>query len=505
MNKSTDDKLSASGNAVNIDAIAAHHHAMMSGMTDTIDFSDDIPPESVIELDKEQTARLTSGSGTLPKVSRDSVGGVDSPVSLTEEPSSPVRHKESTLLVDSPLLALQEELDGERPRHHSDHKVVWGIAFFAVAVLITASYFIIRYNVMSRVEGDVEVAEAEPEGVHGTPFERRLVPLTSVPSGPLVLVNGVSMSALSGGEDMISGVSLVEGADNSIALYADGYVPILTDVSMERDFFEEPLEYELVSSDTYQMSSLIIRAPKKSVLSKTILYVNGQAMMARAEQRISVVSGFPAFIHVREEGKGDHLEVVWPTRHEETVELPELESVYNARRVTRFNIDVPRDYTSDRTFVLGVTAEGQTTTTPGTRRIAKNELIRVTMNKEGRYPLAFILDSTPFGSISVSPYMQLNSRGIARVSFHRKSESGITLCFRRASESVCTQDGGETIVPSGKWELVAYREQSGGKVWFKSSAYEVLQPGMDYVFSLKSKGENFQYSIVKSQKSREEG
>jgi hypothetical protein len=119
------------------------------------------------------------------------------------------------------------------------------------------------------------------------------------------------------------------------------------------------------------------------------------------------------------------------------------------------------------------------------------------MMKDGRYPMEIILDTTPFGSITVKPYMQLASRGAATVKFAKGSDNDITLCFRRASEAMCTTPGEDNVVPSGKWELTAYWVEDEQKHWFDNAPYETLSDGATYVVKLSRKGKSFGYDMAK--------
>lgn len=502
-----DEKLVQSGNAVNLEDFASYSHDLNSSMEDTIDFSEDIKISSVVSLDQKQTAALTS-SQKNPSVTRDA-GGISTEQSVGNEAEDvlpePVKHKESTLLVDSPLLALQEELAGEVPPKAASHKMFW-IALGVLCVLAVSVAVVVvtrPASDMSKPDVPTDVRRSVLSG-QAQQLESRFVPIALTPENADAVVNGVALRAIFSNPEENPGLALIDGHDNYAAFYAHGYVPGMMHIARDRDFFENPLEYALVPDDTYQKSTLVVRAPKNANMPTLIYYVNGRAMLAAPEQQFEVVSGFPVFIQVRQQGMGDHLHVVYPTRTKETIQLPDLTAASSAERVTLLSVDVSREYMSDPTFHLAVTAEGRTTTSPGQRRVQKNELIHIGLRKNGRYPLELVLDSTPFGSIYINPYMQLTSVGISNVRFDRKSEKGMTLCFRRASESVCTRGDGETVVPSGKWELVAYRGDEKSKKWFASSAYETLLPDFDYVFSMRSKGDVFTYNIVKKTKRRPE-
>lgn len=495
MNRETDNRLIKSGNAVDVNALAAYAYDRSQEDTDTIDFSSDIDKSGVVTLDS---------SSELSKVQSGVSDSVAPPEESETDSVAPIKHQESTLLVDSPLLQLKEELDGEIPSKHgaSHHHLVLLFVVIGVCVAFIGVFLSIHLASDNDEENSV-IGENNPidqavDAAKRNPIEYRMVSIEGEPQNVDYVVNGVALSALVPNPSERIGLQLIDHESNTVVVYGDGYVPYMIPVEKDRDYIENPLTYQLQSGETYQKSTLILRAPKGSNLAETIIYINGRPSLAKAEQRVEVISGFPVFIQVRERSKGDHLHIVWPTRNEESVQLPELEPLEGANRVTVFNINVPKDYTRDKSFNLVVTAENQSTTVAGTRRIAKNEMVEIKMNKNGRYPFQMILDTTPFGSIYVDAYMQLSSRGIGKVRFHKKSLNGVTLCFRRSSETVCTNAEGETIVPSGRWELVAYREAGATKQWFTNSSYETISEDMEYVFTIKSKGKIFSYEMVKS-------
>ena len=227
------------------------------------------------------------------------------------------------------------------------------------------------------------------------------------------------------------------------------------------------------------------------------LIVNGQPIQpVLKEQRITCLSGFPYFIQVNAKDKGSHLHVFWPTHTEETVQLPDLELKSNADVVTLLTLKLPKNYESDSSLNVRITAEDQTYHSAGVMRIGKGEFIDVSIQKSGRYPMELAFDSTPFGSIYIDGYLQPSSKGVAQVHFSNKSDRNVKLCFRRASETICTVDA-MTYVSSGKWELLAYREEKdGSRTIFKEQPYEVLKADHDYLFTVSAGKTNFTYKIV---------
>ena len=500
MSLETDKKLEQAGNAVDIRALADYEYDINKNDTDTIDFGSEIDASEVITFDSK-TGETHGGSNEseqeLAKKIQES----------TDTGLKPVRHQESTLLVDSPLLELKEEMAGERVASDksSHHYLVFFMIFAGLLVLVVAIAISLQ---VAETDGDYDKygnGSALP-GVspRGEGLTYHMAPISGEPRAGDYVINGVALNAQFPNPEDRLGVQLVDEVKNTLIVYADGYVPYTISVDPDRDFVDSPLSYLLESSDTYQKSNLTIRAPKGADLSKSVLYVNGKSLIAKPEQTVEVVSGFPVFIQLSDRNdKGDHLHVVWPTQSRETVQLPELESIDSARRVTVFKISVPKDYTRDESFQLLVTAEGTTTTVAGTRRLAKNEMIEIKMNKKGRYPFEMMINSTPFGSITIEGYMQLSSRGIAKVRFGKKSLPNTTLCFRRSSESICAHPDQETIVPSGRWELVAYETNpDGSKSWFTNSTYETISEDVDYVFTLKSKEKIFSYEMAKPGRER---
>lgn len=498
MSLDSDEKMVQAGNAVDIRALEDYQYAISRQDTDTIDFGDEIDACSVIAFEAnvgEAGEILVGGGETLSKQG-------------AEEDGEPVRHRESTLLVDSPLLELKEEMAGERelPREATHHHLVFVILFVGILGIIVAVVISMHTSEIEEAVEDSVSNGSNPKDATRTKngFSYHMAPISGGPRAGDYVINGVALNAQFPNPADRLGVQLVDGMRNTLIVYADDFVPYTISIDAERDFVDKPLGYHLESSETYQKSNLTIRTPKGTDFSSAVLYVNGKSLIAKPEQTVEVVSGFPTFIQMSDRNdKGDHLHVVWPTRSNETVQLPELETADSARNVTVFKISVPKDYTRDESFQLLVTAEGTTTTVAGTRRLGKNEMIEIRMNKNGRYPFEMMLNSTPFGSITVEGYMQLSSRGIAKVRFGRRSLPDVTLCFRRASESICASPGGETIVPSGRWELVAYETGSdGSKSWFTNSTYETITDDTEYVFTLKSKEKVFSYEMSKSGRER---
>jgi len=470
------------GNAIDMEAFAEYERQQAED-EDSIDFGDGIAKAAVVVKDKAAVAEEPSSLAMEDAIH-------DMPV---------ISHKgESTLMVDSPLLRAIEEVNGERAKPKQRHWPVL-VAFFLIAlVVILGGIALIAKFFLTEEAPPEEIAQAEPETPAFEPLPVVETQMSIIPGNATVLINGVFVPPTS---RTLKGVSypLAANRNNAIAIYNEGYVPYLAVLDKERNFDEYPISVELVSSELYQISRLTIKAPENADVSKMLIYVNGRVFHPMQEYVIQSVSGFPYFIQVKYEGMGDHLHVVWPVRTEETLQLPELQTQFNSERATLFTLSVPKDFEQERGKVI-ITAEGRQHIKAGTLRVPKAELIELTLRKDGRFPLNMVFDSTPFGSITVDGYMQLSSQGIAHVNFGRKSSRDLTLCFRRTSELICAEPGGENIVPSGRWDLIAYRVVDGRRVMLDSVSSETLRADFNYTFTLTDSGKTFSYTMTQNKR-----
>ena len=445
---------------------------------DSIEFSSDISVDNIVSFDKNN-----------PTEEKDPYED--------EDLQAPVSHRaESTLLNDSPLLKLIEEVEGERPKRKTPHGLIISCIFVAIVALVVGAIALIGLH--SEKSASVnEPAKGQTVDVVVPELERTWHSYEISPPDVNVLINGVAMKTMEfpPEHDEASGLPLVIQKTNMVSFFREGYVPFSDTIAYDRDFEESPLHYEMMDADIYQHSTLTIKPPKNVKPGEAIIYINGQGYGTEEDIEISCVSGFPYFIHVQQNGFGDHLHVVWPIRNKQEVQLPVMQLQNNANVRTALSISIRNEYLKDNSFTLDVLAEGQHTTKPGLRHIAKGELIEIKLRKDGRYPLDLILDSTPFGSITVDPYMQLASLGAATLKFDRKSMKDITVCFRRASEAVCATPDEENILPSGRWEMVAYRLEGDKKIWFENAPYEELEPDTEYTLMIKP-GTGFDYSLT---------
>ncbi|MBQ1926054.1 MAG: hypothetical protein II767_03195 [Proteobacteria bacterium] len=478
MNEQTGTPGDMSGNAINPETLNAYEQ----DAGESIEFGDGVG--DVVSFDKAEEERKR----------REAEEAANQP---------PVRHqKEGTLLVGSEMLKLVEEIDGERKRKHSPHSgLVFAIGLFLGIAIIIGVVLYIKKTDQNNEEAGAEVAAEGDAEVVVKPRDIIRLPVTVTPKYADVLINGVPLSIID--PNSADGLPLVDHYDNQLSFYSEDFVPFGQIVDPHHDVVENPLEYSLVPSDIYLHSTVTIKPPKNADIQKLVYYINGRIVPTKDPLTVDCVSGFPQYIHVRQGGLGDHLEVIWPTRDKEVVELPDLQSAYNAERVTLFNIEVPKDYTEDRSFKMNVFyTDDKYADQSGSIRVDKGELIRISMEKDNRYSLNMILDSMPFGSIRVKSYMQLSSIGASYVKYDRKSEKDIVICFRRASEAVCVDRDGETTVPSGKWELVGYREREGKKVWLDGAPYEKLDSDNAYTFKVSSSGNRLVYEIADKKKKR---
>ncbi|MBQ8035678.1 MAG: hypothetical protein IJ268_01675 [Proteobacteria bacterium] len=467
------------GNEINPETLEAYEQEA----GDSIEFGDDV--QDVVSFDKAEEERKRREA--------------------EEAERQPVRHqKEGTLLVGSEMLKLVEEIDGERKSKHRAPPpgLVIGIGFLiGIAIIIGVVLYIAKTD-KDKAEADAEAGvSGEDAAVVVKPRDMLRLPVTVTPKYADVLVNGVPLSLVGG--SLSDGIPVIDHYDNQLSFYSDEYVPMSQVVEPHHDVVENPLDFTMVPSDVYLHSKLVIKPPKNADIQRLVYYVNGHVVPTADPLTVDVVSGFPQYIHVQHGGFGDHLEVVWPTRDKEVVELPELQTAYNAERVTLFNMEVPQDYTEDRSFRMSVYyADDKYAQQSGSIRVEKGEMIRISMEKDKRYSLNMILDPLPFGSIRVRPYMQLSSIGAAHVKYDRKSEKDIVICFRRASEAVCVDRNEETMVPSGKWELVGYRDRDGKKEWLEGAPYESLVSDFVYSFRVSESGNRLSYEISDRKKKR---
>ena len=406
-----------------------------------------------------------------------------------------IKHRESTLELDSPLLNAIEEINGEKEQKKQHHGLaILGICLVMIGIAVAIFYVAFGGNEEKKNE---DPAAQKAEDTPAMPAKEKrdvtLIPYKATPEFTEVMINGIALRSLMFGHDEHEGIPVVDGENNMVTFSLLGYVPQQQIVTSNSRF----LEVELQNDEIFQHSIVTLKLPKNASPSKAFVYINGQMRNAEKEMRIEGVSGFPFYIQLQQEGYGDHLEVIWPTKGEQTVELPNLVSAENASRSTEFTLDVPKEYQADPSFVLNVTAEGKTSSTPGKRVFKKNEMVSIKMTKDGRYPMEMLLDTTPFGSIHVMSYMQLASLGAATINFTKNTDTDITLCFRRASEAMCLDPFEENIVPSGKWELAAYWTDGEERHWFENAPYETLTNGATYSVKLSRKGKSFHYDLNK--------
>ena len=416
---------------------------------------------------------------------------------LEEEQTIVNYQEECTLEIDSPMLQLFEERHGENEKPKQHHGLaIAGILLLMIAIAMGGVYLLFwgEETVQEQVETDTQ-----EKSLVKNRSERNIqvMPYVVVPENAEVLVNGVALKSFNSEKYNADGIPIVLDNENMVVFSALGYVPQQLKLEPEFGYQNSNLKTELMSDDIYQHSRVTVKLPKNADPKKTFVYLNGQMKTAQNEMRFDCVSGLPYYIQVQQEGYGDHLHVIWPTRSEETVELPEMLTAASAARSTEFNLDVPNEYLLDHSFELRFYAEDTVTSNPGRRVLPKDELVKFTMKKDGRFPMEMILDTTPFASITVKAYMQLASLGAATVKFSKTTDRDIILCFRRSSEAMCAFAGEENIIPSGKWELAAYETDGDEKQWFINTPYETLSPDATYTFSLSKKNRTFEYSFAK--------
>lgn len=407
----------------------------------------------------------------------------------------PVSHSGTggTLMIDSPLLLAEEE--SAQPSSHTDHSfaiIVLVIVLAVSGLLIFALYLMMKPQEPDPVPEVVQEVTATPDY---QPLKTQFIPLSIKPKYSNILINGVFYDPTS---DMstIGSYPLLTEHDNVIAVYSDGYVPFITRIHQSNNYDEDPVDIQLADDEFYQHSNVTLKLPDSLDLSTTRISLNGKSLLPMPEIKVDCVSGFPNFVLMEARDFGKHLHVFWPIHTNESVQLPELQPQNNANVVTIFTLKLPKSYEQDHTLKIDVKAENEHHTSTGSIRIKKGEFIDVSIVKNGRYPMNLAFDSTPFGSITIDGYMQPSSKGVATVRFSKQSDKSVKLCFRRSSEVICT-DEAETMVSSGKWELIAFREKNdGSREIFKEQPFETLKASYDYVFTVSAKGDSFKYSFT---------
>ena len=79
--------------------------------------------------------------------------------------------------------------------------------------------------------------------------------------------------------------------------------------------------------------------------------------------------------------------------------------------------------------------------------------------------------------------------------FDKESPRDVTVCFRRTAEAFCTTMGEENEVPTGTWEIKAYRMVDGKKEWFENAPYEEIKSNFRYTLNVRVKGDKFELSL----------
>lgn len=453
---------------------------------DSIEFGDGVVQTDVVSFEK-------NSSEEQPKVAQ-------------EEVIVPVSHSgEGTLLCGSAQLDLLEELEGEKPKPKQYHGlIITLIVLIILSIISSLVYFlVIQKDLTATEESDIE--QEIDSGKRQIKRSFQQCQYVTKPFADSVLVNGVPPK-LSDGYNKLSvkgEIPLIENEENMLTFFEVDSVPLNVIIEKDRDFDDNPIEYVLMDGEVYRESTISIKPPSNMDLSNGIYYLNGVKTKAAHELEVKALSGMPYFIHVHQKDMGDHLEIIWPTKTREEVELPPLELLSNAERSTQLDIKVPKEYLNDDSFVLKVFAENEYTHKPGKRIIEKGELIKIDLSKDNREPLKMVLDSTPFGSISIDSYLKISTQTYAMVKFDRESPRDVTVCFRRTGESLCTEIGkNENPVPSGTWEIKAYRMVDGKIDWFDNAPYEEIKANTQYTLSVRIKGNKFELGMnQKSKKS----
>ena len=457
---------------------------------DSIDFGDGIAKDEIVSLQKSNDAApVPTGE---EKTS-------------TDIPLDHIEHKDGgTLMLDAAAIEeYEEEQQKESEANNSSavtdrhsNIIMLIVALFAIAGVLAIVLWVSKSEDSAPTDDQEQTADNSHKADFYQPLTTTDTPISIKPSNSNIVINGVYFDILN--SNAASGnYPLLTDHDNVIAVYADNYVPYINRLSQSHDYIENPVAIELMPDEFYQRSDVLIKAPSNVDPKNLQIIVNGQPLQpVLKEQRITCLSGFPYFIQVNAKEKGSHLHVFWPTHTNETIQLPDLELQSNADIVTLLTLKLPKAYEQDSSLNVRITAEGQTYNSAGIMRIGKGEFIDVSIQKSGRYPMDLAFDSSPFGSIYIDGYLQPSSKGVSQVHFSKQSDPNVKVCFRRAAETICTVDA-MTYVSSGKWELLAYREnKDGSHTVFKEQPYEVLKADHDYTITVSAGKSNFTYKIV---------
>lgn len=457
---------------------------------DSIDFGDGIAKDEIVSVQKENdVARVPTGEERT----------------CTEIPLDHIEHKDGgTLMMDAAEIAeYNEEQQKEAEANNSSavtdshsNIIMLIVALFAIAGVLALVLWVNKSEEKAPSDDQEQAADTGHKTNTYQPLTTTDTPISIKPSNSNIIINGVFFDILNSNSSM-GNYPLLTDHDNVIAVYAENYVPYITRLSQSHDYIDNPVSIELLPDEFYQRSEVLIKAPNNVDPQNMQMILNGQSIQpSQKEQRITCLSGFPYFLQVNAKDKGSHLHVFWPTHTNETIQLPDLELKSNADIVTILTLKLPKNYEQDSSLNVRITAEDQTYNSAGIMRIGKGEFIDVSIQKSGRYPMELSFDSTPFGSIYIDGYLQPSSKGVAQVHFSNKSDRNVKICFRRASETICTVDA-MTYVSSGKWELLAYREnKDGSRIIFKEQPYEVLKADHDYTITVSAGKSNFTYKIV---------
>ena len=459
---------------------------------DSIDFGDGIAQDAVVSVQRERPSVPVPASEER---------------TCTEIPLEKIEHKDGgTLMLNASEISAyneqQQQFEVEQQMAPTVNSEGHSSIIMLLVALIAVAGILVLIIMINRAPEPSETADAPQTATETTKtrhYEQLVstdTPIDISPRNSYVVINGAYFDILKS-KTAAGNYPLLTDHDNVIAVYAEDRVPYISRIAQNHDYLENPLSIELMPDTFYQRSEVVIKAPSNVDVQNLQMFVNGQPLQPpMAEQRISCLSGFPYFVQVNAKDKGSHLHVFWPTRTSETIQLPDMELQSNADIVTILTLKLPQTYQQDSSLVVRVKAEGQVYNSPGTMRIGKGEFIDVSIQKNGRYPMDLAFDSTPFGSIYIDGYLQPSSKGIAQVHFSKQSDPNVKVCFRRASETICTVDA-VTYVSSGKWELLAYRDNKDGtRDIFKEQPYETLKADHDYTMTISAGKTNFTYKIT---------
>ncbi len=447
--------------------------------------SSTIDVESFLEYDHEQHAKLDD---TI-----EFSGDIQCVEPTPEEPaeSDPVQDDSNYVVTASE--ERKRQATGEHDVYCSRNNK--RIAVIIVVILIIA-FTIVAYLLTSAKPEPV----SQPTQTIQAPIVKHktyLVQAEVYPSDAFVLINAMATSAFPTEGHRPYELPLLTNGDNQLYFYADKHIPQLITLPENED---KPLDVKLTSEDTYQHTRLRIKRPSNSDIKSALYFINGKPFPVQDEQVIDCISGFPYFIHVRQDGFGDHLQVLWPIRNDETIELPDLiQLTENNIENTELTIDVPNDFSADKSSSLHIFSGTTEVKSHEYAKVNRSKLLHFNMSRNGKSPLDMIINPAGYGSISIKPYLNSIQDESANIEL-TTSTPEITVCLRRPAEVHCLNSGEKLSLNEGKWEIAVYRQTGDNKQWLDSFPYVTLNKDGSFVLSVTASSSDFTFQLSEPNK-----